>query len=125
MYQTKKFSQLFIFTLALPTFVNGYWDKLLVASGSDEAGSRVVDLSDSMVACDSYPTHPLNVIYAQGGLLNQTTPVICGGQNKDAFFTHEKFCYTLGDPTPLVKLDVTRYYIIHLSLLTMTLMIGF
>ncbi len=72
---------------------------LLIVSGNDKPGSQVMDFywPDKNI-CEDLPTHPLNVIDTQGGVLNSTTPVICGGLSDD------RLSYML-----LVTLLVTRH----------------
>ncbi len=66
--------------------------------------SEVIDLSNPPSECNDFGSYPIinGNIGAVGGLLNGTTPFICGGDPADYL------CYFLGDPDPKAVMKESR-----------------
>ena len=91
---------------------------LLVTTGTPyKTGkhSEVIDLGNSEMICDLLPDFPIQTKGSTGGLLNEFTPLICGGDN-----LNDK-CYTIGQFEPLTELHSGPNYLQSVVLNTDTL----
>ncbi len=90
---------------------------LLVTTGypwsNETRSSEVIDLDDPENKCENLQPFPIEVNGAVGALLDDNTPVICGGADDswalDPNNANDQ-CHILGNPTPIVTMQTGRWH---------------
>lgn len=93
-----------------PTFFKIDNTKILIATGNLIANvSEVIDLSESGSNCSNFDNYPIDVIGATGGLLDNETPLVCGGRSPTWPYPLTNSCYIIGHGDDIaVKMSVKR-----------------
>ena len=82
--------------------------KVLVTTGYGPNGliSEVIDLKNPNLTCNALPDVPIQISKAFGGLLNNNSPMICGGLSPTSGALSS--CYILGQDEIVTKLGQQR-----------------